>query len=138
MKPTDVEEETRVNVESDSDIVTARMRGRAMAVLLGFPTATATLVATAISELARNILLYARCGEVVLTPVENGKRRGLVVEARDRGPGIRNVDDAIQDGYSTSGRLGLGLPGVRRLMDEFEIRSKPGEGTIVTVKKWND
>jgi len=137
MKPTDVEEETRVNVESDSDIVTARMRGRAMAVLLGFPAATATLVATAISELARNILLYAKRGEVVLTPVENGERRGLMVEARDQGPGIRNVEEAMQDGYSTSGRLGLGLPGVRRLMDEFEIRSKPGEGTIVTVRKWN-
>ena len=137
MKPTDVEEETRVNVESDSDIVTARMRGRAMAVHLGFPAATATLVATAISELARNILLYAKRGEVVLTPVENGEKRGLVVEARDRGPGIRDVVEAMRDGYSTSGRLGLGLPGVRRLMDEFEIRSGPGEGTIVTVKKWN-
>jgi len=137
MKPTVVAEETRVNVESDSDIVTARMRGRSMAVLLGFPAATATLVATAISELARNILLYAKRGEVVLTPIENGVKRGLVVEARDRGPGIQDVKVALQDGYSTSGRLGLGLPGVRRLMDEFEIRSQAGEGTIVTVKKWN-
>jgi serine/threonine-protein kinase RsbT len=137
MKPTDVAEETRVNVESDSDIVTARMRGRAMAAQLGFAAATATLVATAISELARNILLYARRGEVILTPVENGRRRGLVVEARDQGPGIRDVAEAMRDGYSTSGRLGLGLPGVRRLMDEFEIRSQPGEGTVVTVKKWN-
>ncbi|HEY2956561.1 MAG TPA: anti-sigma regulatory factor [Candidatus Eisenbacteria bacterium] len=137
MKPAEVAEETRITVESDTDIVTARMRGRAMAVTLGFPPATATLVATAISELARNILLYAKRGEVALTPVENGTRRGLVVEARDQGPGIRDVEEALRDGYSTSGRLGLGLPGVRRLMDEFTVRSAVNQGTIVTVKKWN-
>ena len=137
MKPLELAEETLVVIESDADIVAARMRGRALASQMGFPPTLATLVATAISELARNILLYARRGEVVLTPVENGVKRGLVVEARDQGPGIRDVEEAMRDGYSTSGRLGLGLPGVRRLMDEFEIRSQPGEGTIVTVKKWN-
>jgi len=138
MKPVEVLEEARVSVESDTDIVTARMRGRALAAQLGFAPAMATLVATAISELARNILLYARRGEIILAPIERGELRGLSVVAQDLGPGIPDVMRAMQDGYSTSGRLGLGLPGVRRLMDEFEISSNGGQGTRVTVKKWLD
>jgi serine/threonine-protein kinase RsbT len=137
MKPAEVAEETRVPVESDRDIVTARMRGRAIALQLGFAAAPATLIATAISELARNILLYAKRGEIVLTPIEQGERRGLAVMAQDQGPGIPDVTRAMQDGYSTSGRLGLGLPGVRRLMDDFDLRSRVGEGTTVKVKIWN-
>ena len=122
---------------SDPDIVTARTRGRAMALQIGFPPTAATMVATAISELARNILLYARSGEVQIAPVECGERRGLVIVARDRGPGIADVARAMEDGYSTSGRLGFGLPGVRRLMDEFELSSSVDTGTTVVVKKWN-
>jgi serine/threonine-protein kinase RsbT len=137
MKPLELLEETRVGVESEPDIVTARMRGRAMALNLGFSAASATLIATAISELARNILLYARHGEIQLIPIEQGERRGLSIVARDEGPGMSDVNLAMQDGYSTSGRLGLGLPGVRRLMDGFEINSRPGKGTVITVKKWN-
>ena len=125
-------------VASDQDIVAVRTRGRAMATQMGFPTTTATIVATAISELARNILLYAGRGEIVLLSIEQGARRGLAVQARDEGPGIPDVSMAMQDGYSTSGRLGLGLPGVRRLMDEFEVRSRVGEGTVVIGKIWND
>jgi serine/threonine-protein kinase RsbT len=108
-----------------------------MALQLGFRPTEATLIATAISELARNILLYAKTGEIVLGTVERGERRGLEVIARDRGPGIPDPTRAMEDGYSTSGRLGLGLPGVRRLMDEFELRSAPGEGTTVKAKKWS-
>lgn len=130
-------EETCVTVAADQDIVTARMRGRALTTQLGFPTATATLVATAISELARNILMYAGRGEIVISAIEQGERRGVAVVARDRGPGIPDVPKAMQDGYSTSGRLGLGLPGVRRLMDDFQISSQAGEGTMVVAKKWN-
>ena len=130
-------EEARVTVTTDADIVTARMRGRAMAVQLGFRPTDATLIATAISELARNILLYAGSGDITVTPIEHGERRGLAVVARDRGPGIADAARAMQDGYSTSGRLGLGLPGVRRLMDEFEIGSCNCQGTTVRVKKWN-
>ena len=137
MKPLGVLEETRVVVATDADIVAARMHGRALATRLGFRATDATLIATAISELARNILLYARRGEIALAVIERGERRGLAVTARDDGPGIRDVARALQDGYSTSGRLGLGLPGVRRLMDEFEIRSHAGEGTAVMAKKWN-
>lgn len=125
-------------VASDQDVVAARTRGRAMARQMEFPATTATIVATAISELARNILLYAGRGEIVLSSIEQGARRGLAIQARDEGPGIADVSLAMQDGYSTSGRLGLGLPGVRRLMDEFQVRSRAGEGTVVIAKIWND
>lgn len=107
-----------------------------MAVQLGFPYSDGALIATAISELARNIVSYAKAGEVDISPVEVGGRTGIQVMARDEGPGIRNIDLAMQDGYSTSGGLGLGLPGVRRLMDTFEIVSHDGKGTTVTAIKW--
>ena len=130
-------EGTCVRVESDLDIVTARQVGRAAARDLGFTSGNATLVATAISELARNIVQYAKRGEVHVRRVQDGTRQGLVVTVRDEGPGICDVTRALEDGFSTSGRLGLGLPGVRRVMDGFEIRSAQGEGTTVTVTKWN-
>ncbi len=107
-----------------------------MATASSFATAEATLIATAISELARNIVLYAKCGEIVLKIVENGTRHGIRIIARDEGPGIADLDRAMQLGYSTSGSLGLGLPGVKKLMDEFEIVSERGKGTRVTVLKW--
>jgi len=130
--------ERRVAIDCDRDIVEARQQGRAIVLKLGFSPGAATLVATAISELARNILLYAGRGEVVLRAVENGTDQGMVVLARDQGPGIPDVGQALEDGYSTSGRLGLGLPGVRRLMDELEITSEVGGGTVVRAVKWRD
>jgi serine/threonine-protein kinase RsbT len=129
-------EEHRVPIASDKDIVEARQLARALAEQLGFSPGDATVVATAVSELARNIVDYAAPGMVAVSPLENGRRRGLVLVASDDGPGISDVALAMRDGYSTAGRLGLGLPGVRRLMDEFEIVSEPGQGTRVTVKKW--
>jgi len=129
-------EEAKVPIQSDTDIVTARQRGRMLATQLGFTSGDATIIATAISELARNIVLYAKKGEVGLTPVESLDNYGLIITARDEGEGISDVRQAMQDGYSTSGRLGVGLPGVKRLMDEFEIVSEIGKGTTVTVKKW--
>ena len=126
----------RVAINSDQDIVGARQSGRALAAELGFSSADATLIATAISELARNIDSYARKGEIRLEKVENSGHSGITVVAADEGPGIPDVRQALRDGFSTSGSLGLGLPGVRRLMDEFEINSCPGRGTTVTVKKW--
>ena len=129
-------EEARVTVASDTDIVTARQRGRTLAAALGFTSGDATIVATAISELARNIVLYAKRGEVVVVPVEVKDNRGLIITARDEGEGIADIRQAMQDGYSTSGRLGVGLPGVKRLIDEFEIVSEAGKGTTVIVKKW--
>lgn len=128
--------EHRVPITSSADIVVARQLARELADKLGFSSGDATVVATAVSELTRNIVEYASPGEMLLRPVENGSRRGLVLVARDHGPGIQDIALAMRDGFSTSGRLGLGLPGVRRLMDEFEIVSEMGKGTQVTVKKW--
>jgi serine/threonine-protein kinase RsbT len=128
--------EIRVAINSDQDIVSARQKGRVMANELGFSSGDATLIATAISELARNIVSYARKGQITLKVVNGLNRQGISVIASDDGPGITDIRQALRDGYSTSGSLGLGLPGVRRLMDEFEISSQPGQGTTVTVKKW--
>jgi serine/threonine-protein kinase RsbT len=128
--------EIRVAINSDQDIVLARQKGRALAMELGFASGDATLIATAISELARNIVSYARKGQISLMRVNRANRAGLAIVASDNGPGIPDVRQALRDGFSTSGSLGMGLPGVRRLMDEFEITSQPGWGTIVTVKKW--
>jgi serine/threonine-protein kinase RsbT len=125
-----------VTVTTDIDIVAARKIGRALAVQVGFSGGEATLVATAISELARNILLYARRGEILLTPVDGELRSGIVITARDEGDGIEDVARALEAGFSTSGRLGVGLPGVRRLRDEFDIVSEVRRGTTVTVAKW--
>ena len=123
-------------INSDQDIVAARQSGRALAAELGFSATDATLIATAISELARNIVSYARKGEITVKTIHGSSRHGILVIASDNGPGIPDVLQAMRDGFSTSGSLGLGLPGVRRLMDEFQIASQPGRGTIVTVKKW--
>ena len=128
--------EIRVEINSDQDIVVARQKGRGLAGELGFSSGDATLIATAISELARNIVSYARKGEIKLKGIHGSSRIGILVVATDDGPGIMDIRQALRDGFSTSGSLGLGLPGVRRLMDEFEITSQPGKGTFVAVKKW--
>jgi serine/threonine-protein kinase RsbT len=128
--------EIRVAINSDQDIVAARQKGRALATELGFTSGDATLIATAISELARNIVSYARKGHITLQVVNGEDRQGVSIVASDNGPGIPDVRQALRDGFSTSGSLGLGLPGVRRLMDEFQITSAPGRGTTVAVKKW--
>jgi serine/threonine-protein kinase RsbT len=129
-------EEVEVAISSDQDIVLARQKGRAMAIELGFSSGDATLIATTISELARNIVSYAGSGKIVLSGIQGSSRVGIQIVASDEGPGIPDVRQALRDGFSTSGSLGLGLPGVRRLMDEFGITSQPGQGTTVAVKKW--
>lgn len=128
--------EIRIPIASDSDVVSARQKGRSLAAECGFGSGDQTVIAAAISEIARNILMYAHRGEVTFALVQNGERDGLVVVARDQGPGIPDIGRAMQEGYSTSHGLGLGLPGARRLMDDFEVVSKPGEGTTITLKKW--
>lgn len=127
--------EQHLPVTSSEDVVAARSAGRELAQKLGFSMGEATLVATAISELARNIVTYAGRGEILISLVRNGTRRGIHVVARDQGPGIADIDLAMRQGYSTSGGLGIGLPGVRRIMDEFAIASD-GRGTAVTITKW--
>ena len=128
--------EAVVPIKVDTDIVAARQQGRELATELGFVSTDATLLATAISELARNIVCYAKYGEIVIALVQSGARVGITVVARDKGPGIANISLAMQDGFSTSGGLGLGLPGVKRLMDEFHLVSDANAGTTVTIKKW--
>ncbi|HET7789690.1 MAG TPA: anti-sigma regulatory factor [Gemmatimonadales bacterium] len=130
------EELTLLTVASDLDVVSARQRGRELAAQCGFSSGDQTVIAAAISEIARNILMYARRGEIGFRVMLDGDRQGLVIVARDAGPGIPDVHRALQDGYSTSGGLGLGLPGARRLMDDFEVESAPGQGTTVTMTKW--
>jgi serine/threonine-protein kinase RsbT len=128
--------EVTVPIGHEADIVTARQRGRDLAARGGFSTTEQTLIATAISEVARNIVEHADRGEIVLSPIEQEGRRGLMVVARDSGPGIGDLELAMRDGYSTVNSLGMGLPGAKRLMDEFAVSSAPGEGTTVTMKKW--
>jgi len=130
------DEEARVVITHDGDVVTARQLGRDMAKQTGFYGSDLTLIATAISEIARNIVSYAQRGEIVFNALEEGQRRGLLVVARDEGPGIPNIELAMRDGFSTGKSLGLGLPGARRLMDEFEIESEIGKGTTVIMRKW--
>ena len=125
-------------INSAVDIVTARQRGRALALELGFNGADVTLIAAAISEVARNIVDHAKCGEVLMSSL-NGQangRRGIQIIARDQGPGIRDVAQAMQYGYSTRKGLGVGLPGAKWLMDEFDISSEIGRGTTITMRKW--
>jgi serine/threonine-protein kinase RsbT len=130
--------ETRIAIESDLDVVVARQRARELAAELELTSTDQTLLATAISEVVRNITTYARRGEVILSIVrDNGGRAGIQVVARDDGPGIEDVERALQDGYTSGGGLGLGLPGARRLVDEFAIQSAPSEGTTVTLVKWS-
>lgn len=126
----------RIAIASDVDIVAARQSGRELAAILSFSSSDLTVIAAAISEVARNIYAYAGTGEVLVSIEERNGRRGIRIEARDDGPGVVDIALALEDGYSTSGSLGLGLPGVRRLMDEFEIHSEPGKGTVVTLWKW--
>ena len=123
-------------IRAEVDVLLARQEARRLASDLRFSGAELTLIATVISEVARNIVAYAGKGEVVLRLVHQGQRRGLRVVARDQGPGIPDVELALQDGYSTSRGLGLGLPGSKRLMDEFKIVSEVGKGTEVTMIKW--
>jgi serine/threonine-protein kinase RsbT len=129
--------EIRVPINSDQDIVVARHKGRVLAGEIGFSAVDATLIATTISELARNIVSYAKKGEITLQTLRQSRRKGILIIASDTGPGILDIRLALRDGFSTSGSLGLGLPGVRRLVDEFQIASSPGQGTVVKATKWH-
>jgi serine/threonine-protein kinase RsbT len=128
--------ETVVEINTEYDILDARTRARQMATAAGFDNTEITLLATGISELVRNIIVYAGHGVISLRPVERDGRRGITVIASDDGPGIADLQLAMQDGYSTGGSLGLGLPGTQRLMDDFDVVSKVGQGTVVTTTKW--
>ena len=128
--------EVRIPIRSDADVVTARKQGRELAARAGFSATQLTIIATAISEIARNIVMFAERGEITVTLVGENNREGVTVVARDSGPGIPNLEQALQDGYSGYGGMGLGLPGSRRLMDEFEISTEVDKGTTVIMTKW--
>jgi serine/threonine-protein kinase RsbT len=128
--------EVRVRIQSSLDIVAARQQGRALATVVGFSNSNLTIIATAISEVARNIVEYAKEGEVIIAVINDANRSGVKIIAQDRGPGIADISAVMRDGYSTGQGLGIGLPGARRLMDEFEIVSEINKGTTVTMKKW--
>lgn len=130
--------EERILIAGDADVVTARSRAKDLAVALGFSRTDQTVVAAAVSEIARNIVAYAGRGEVSLSARRVDGRWGLVVVARDEGPGIPDLEQALTDGYSTAGSLGVGLPGARRLMDSLEIESELGRDTTVTMLKWTN
>jgi serine/threonine-protein kinase RsbT len=125
-----------VDVSDSDDIVTARKAGHELARQLGFSLTDVTMIATAISEIARNITSYAGQGEVRVGIQYRDGRQALVVRAEDDGPGIADIERALEDGYSTGRGLGLGLPGARRLMDRLIVESAPGKGTVVEMWKW--
>jgi serine/threonine-protein kinase RsbT len=129
-------DDTRIEITTDADIVKARQVGREMAASAGCSATDLTMVATAISEIARNLLTHAGGGELEMGLVDVRGRRCLEIVARDQGPGIDDIDLALEDGFTTGEGLGLGLPGAKRLMDEFSITSEPGRGTVVTMVKW--
>jgi serine/threonine-protein kinase RsbT len=131
-----IEGDVHIAIRSGVDIVTARQAGRQLAAQAGFSECDVTVIATVISELARNIVEFAGSGEIILGLIEDAKKKGFCVEARDHGPGIPDIELVMQEGYSTGGGLGLGLPGTRRLMDDLQITSGVGEATSVVATKW--
>jgi serine/threonine-protein kinase RsbT len=126
----------RITIRASEDVVAVRQHVRKAVLELGFSLVDQTKVVTAASELARNTLIHGRGGWATVEVVESGGRRGLRATFEDQGPGIADVERALQDGFTTAGGLGLGLGGARRLSNEFEIVSKPGEGTRVTMTRW--
>jgi serine/threonine-protein kinase RsbT len=126
----------KLPVASDGDVVTVRQRVRAMAVEAGFSLVDQTKIVTAASELARNTVVHGGGGTAEVEMLVEGGRRGLRLSFRDHGPGIADVDRAMRDGFTSGGGLGLGLGGARRLSNEFEIQSQPGEGTLVRITRW--
>jgi len=126
----------KIAIDSDSDLLAARQEARAIAFDLGFSLTAVVGIVTALSEMTRNMLNYAGRGELTIESVRDGDRSGILITAQDEGPGIPDLQKAMMDGYSTSGGLGMGLPGIKRLMDSFEIRTEPEKGTTVIVRKW--
>ena len=125
-----------ISVMSDEDVILARQRVRLQAQETGFTLLNQTKLVTAVSELARNLVVHARGGKVSVFKTKAGDKTGLKVVFEDKGPGIPDVERVMQEGFSTIGSMGLGLKGAKRLVDEFDIKSFPGKGTTVTITKW--
>jgi serine/threonine-protein kinase RsbT len=131
-----VEASDELQLRSGEDVVRLRQAVRVRAVAAGFGLVDQTKIVTAASELGRNTIQYGGGGQVRVATVLNGSRRGLRLEFSDQGPGIADIQQALRDGFTTGGGLGLGLSGARRLSDEFDIQSQPGQGTRVTIVRW--
>ena len=127
-----------LSLSTEEDLIVVRRAVRELAKRLGFSLVDQTRLITAASELARNILLYAKCGEMTLEQIAADGRVGIRLSFQDHGPGIANTDQAMRNGYTTSGGLGLGLPGSKRLVDEFALHTEVGKGTTVTIVKWRE
>ena len=130
------QEKTWIRIQREHDVTRAVLAVDGITKSMGFRESPRYMITTAVSELVRNILKYAGTGDITVIPLKKGIRNGIEIIVRDNGPGIADIEAAMADHYSSSGTLGLGLPGVKRLMDEFEIESALGEGTRVTVRKW--
>jgi serine/threonine-protein kinase RsbT len=126
----------RIPIESEGDIVTARHHGRALAKHLDFSPPDRIRIVTAVTEVAKNLLDHSTGGEVLLSLASRSEEEGIVIVGRDRGPGIADVDRALQVGFSTPGRMGLGLAGIKGLTHEFRMESRMPQGTTVTAKRW--
>ncbi len=126
----------RIPVRNETGTTWSVMEARKAAAAIGFDEIVSHMIATAVSELARNIVKYAGRGEILIDRIDTGSRIGIEVTARDRGPGIEDIEQAMADHYSSGNTLGLGLPGVKRMMDELEIVSEPGHKTTVIIRKW--
>lgn len=124
------------SIYSDKDIVTVREYARVLAETIGFSTNQRTLIATAVSEICRNIIEYAQYGEVFIETVNKFNRIGITITIEDNGPGISDVNQAMTDGYSTGRGMGVGLPGTKRIMDEFVLQTQLGKGTKIVMSKW--
>lgn len=124
------------NVTTDKDVVRIREYSRIVAEKIGFSANERTLIATVVSEICRNIIEYAKTGQVIIQVLLQNSRIGILITAVDNGPGISNIDMAMKDGFSTGRGMGIGLPGSRRIMDDFEIESTPEYGTTVIMRKW--
>jgi serine/threonine-protein kinase RsbT len=126
----------RVTIREDCDVVVARLRARTLAERIGFTHPAVEAIATAVTEITRNIVVHARAGEIILSVARDRARCGILVVACDHGPGIADVEQVMRDGFSTARGLGLGLSSARRMMDDFELSSVAGHGTTVTMTRW--
>lgn len=126
----------KVLIKYETDLTRAVMLAKDEAYRIGFSKTESFMIATAVSELARNVLIYAKTGEILLNSIMKNKQFGIEIIVQDQGPGIKEIEKAMEDHQSSNGTLGLGLPGAKRLMDEFEISSTIGEGTVIKAKKW--
>ncbi len=129
-------EHVRVSITSTADILIARQRSRQLGHALGFSSTDLTFIATAVSALARNIVQFAKKGEMVFAPIEQAGRNGILVIASDHGPGMPTVGEILRNQQDRPAKFGVGLAGVKRFMDEVEIESSPGQGTTITARKW--